>query len=607
MSHLIYGRDKTERIVATERVYANGVAGSMEHVFVRNADGSVKDHYDKIRPFIFASSNAENIDFESAEPAFLRHWTEYPGITCEKLAGNGYYDCLVSADNTYQLKAITEDLDSTYYVQPSRQAQYMLRRGATFFKGMTFKDMLVVYLDIETWSSGQFPNARNPKDVIYVASIWTSTGTAKVLALIPEHPKNAPHNYGEHVKIYNDEKSLLIGLITSIQNINPDVICGHNINNFDFPYIKDRCEFHGVSFGVGRNGEAPHFFSTTMKLAERDIDYTNWKVYGRHVMDTMLLAMKVDVVKRDMPGYGLKVLVRDYLHKAAEDREYIEGNELTARWITDKKSVLRYALDDVKETEILFRTFGQAYFYLSQMLPYGLQDCSRLGSGTLFESIFIREYLFKKHSLPKTDEPQSIPGGFAGIFFFGHVGRPCIYLDVASLYPTLAEDLYIMPRKDELFIYQPVIQELKKFRLTIKSKRDSTKDPDEKETLGSIDGAVKIVLNTGSYGILASQYFQWNDYDEAARITTNGQRVIKSMITAASKFGGMVVKVDTDGMLVALPPDVDSQEKEKEFAMRVQVFVNELVDTGLYEGAHDQLLKIEQLEFIEEEEDEDAE
>ncbi len=586
---LIYGPSNRERIVATERVYSQGVGGSMEQVFVRGADGKVTATYEKVRPFIFASSASEKLkSFEGVD-----------GIEIKPLKGSGHYDRLVLANTQWKLKDVTEELDSDHQYVLSKSAAFMLQTGHTFFKGMSFKDMLVAYVDIETWATGNFPNSKISGDHIYVISVLLSTGEKRVFALDKDINDG---RFDEHVVTIDTEKSLLKLFVNYLSKVDPDVICGHNINNFDLPYLQDRCKLHGVMFGIGRDGSEPHSFPTKMKLAERDVDYINHKVYGRHVMDTMLLAMKVDVVKRDMPGYGLKVLVRDYLKKAAADREYIEGDALKQTWLDDKKKVLRYALDDVLEAEILLRTFGQAYFYLAQMLPYGLQDCARLGSGTLFETIFIREYLRRGYSIPKKDAPRDIPGGFAGIFQFGHIGAPCIYLDVASLYPTLAEELVIMPSKDDLCIYQPVIRELKAFRLKIKRQKEEATDRDQIETLGAIDGACKVVLNSGSYGILASQYFPWNDYDEAERITVNGQRVIKSMIMAATDLGGHVVKVDTDGMLVAMPIAYRTEAQEKVFAKMVEEHVNELVNNGLFEGAFDQELQIEKkLEFVEEE------
>lgn len=48
------------------------------------------------------------------------------------------------------------------------------------------------------------------------------------------------HIVGSHVISYDTEKELLVGWRAFIEKVDPDVVIGYNIANFDLPYLLDR-------------------------------------------------------------------------------------------------------------------------------------------------------------------------------------------------------------------------------------------------------------------------------------------------------------------------------------------------------------------------------
>jgi DNA polymerase delta subunit 1 len=48
------------------------------------------------------------------------------------------------------------------------------------------------------------------------------------------------HIVGSQVISHKDERKLLQGWSTFVQRVDPDIIIGYNISNFDFPYLMDR-------------------------------------------------------------------------------------------------------------------------------------------------------------------------------------------------------------------------------------------------------------------------------------------------------------------------------------------------------------------------------
>jgi DNA polymerase elongation subunit (family B) len=265
--------------------------------------------------------------------------------------------------------------------------------------------------------------------------------------------------------------------------------------------------------------------------------------------------MQIDVVKREMPGYGLKDLAK-YIGKAKEDRIYIEGSEIASIWDGSHPSItidelLEYAYDDVEETMELDKKFGASYFFASQFAPMGYQDVFRLGTETSITGIFLREYYRQGYSIPEPEPPRRYGGGFAGHNFVGHLKQKAIGIDIESQYPSLGDELNIELPNDILKIYKPILKTLKALR--VKYKNLAKEGGVNAEMYDAQQSIYKIYLNTMSYGVLGSASFPWNFFDGAELITVNGQNVLRCMMRGINNYGGKVIKWDTDGILCTYP------------------------------------------------------
>lgn len=550
--HLLYGRDEEEKIVAVEPVHNKNLV----EVFTR-IDDVVESRYEPYDFFMFVNSN-EAKDL-------------IKGYSTQNLKGKNYYDTLVTSDNYGSLYQIRNQLEN--YMMPYKNSQYLLTSGKTLFKNMLFNEPLILFFDIEvmTKEGYEFPNSRRPEDEIFMVSAKTNRGDKFVL-YTGEKAKSEERDVS--YLNYKTEQDLIKGLVLMIRKVNPDILVNHNIFNFDLTYITDRCDMHNISFAIGRNGSEPNTYSTSIKFADRSREYTNYQVYGRHVIDTMFLAQYADVVIRAMPSYNLKDLVK-FVGKAKDDRMYIEGEDISKVWrgqhdTHTREDLIKYAIDDVDEAEIIYKEYGQSFFTLTQMIPMSYQDVFRYGTGGQVEYVFMREYLFQKQSYPKPDAYRKISGGYADVLKFGIILKKLIYADVKSLYPSLGKLLKIQPKKDELGLYQQILELLAQTRYEIKAKikQYTTEGKDELVSQQkATDGSVKIFLNTMSYGFLAFGASGFNDFDEAERITKSGQSIIKQMNQLIVDDGGIPVKVDTDGVAMVMPDKWVGKEEE---------YVNEL-------------------------------
>jgi len=376
------------------------------------------------------------------------------------------------------------------------------------------------------------------------------------------------------------EKCLLEQLVGIITERDPDVIEGHNIFSFDLPYIQARCSQHNVPFAIGRDGLIPRSYPASIRFAERSIDYPFFDIPGRNVIDTLFLVQSYDISKRSIQSYGLKSVARHFGF-AAKDRTYIEYSEISGLWKSDPDRLLRYALDDVRETRELSSLLSGSSFYLAQMLPFTYAMTARTGQAAKIEALLTREYLRNKHSIPKPSFGKQQYGGYTAVFLKGVLG-PIVYADVESLYPSIMLSNNICPRTDELKAFPGVLSDLKVLRLKTKGMATAEKSAGNEPLSANYDamqGSFKILINA-MYGYLGFAGGIFNDYDEADRVTSTGQSIARKMIREFEAEGCQIVEVDTDGILLIPPDGVTDEEEERALVKKVSSLMPEGIRIG---------------------------
>lgn len=551
---LLYGADEESNIVAIENLKDRK---NIVQIYSQTATGVVS-RYEKFDPFIYIQSN-DNI------------LQDLKDVRKEYLLGTNVFDMRIHSQNVATLFWVKKNAAKS--MMPMMNSQYQIDSGKTLFKGMKFDDVVRLYLDIEvkTAEGFDFPNPDRSDDAVIIVSFVTNTGEEMVI-------------HGD------DEKDVLTRFLKEFRRIDPTVVVGHNSSNFDLPYLETRFRLHGIDFALGRNGSAPEKFLTSIKLAEKSKEYWNWQLWGRHTMDTMFMAMQWDIVQRKLPSYGLKDIAKT-LGFATEDREYVEGNQITALWTSDRERLLRYALDDVRETKKLDEFFAQPYFYLTQMVPMSYQDVWRYGTGTKIDGIFTREYYRSHWSLPEADPKREYGGGYADAFVHGMVEEHLAYVDVKSLYPTIMETAGICSKKDELGVFPITLSMLKEMRFKAKAlaKTFSSQGLHSHAAVEDARQNVMKILINSYYGWLGWEFGMFNDYDEAERVTVTGQSIIRKMIEIGDSIGAPTIKADTDGALMVVPAEYrGSMETELKFVAIVQDKLNEwYTGNGIIELDHD--------------------
>jgi len=482
------------------------------------------------------------------------------GIKCspaiKRLKGRGDYRHQVSFDSWGEMdrarKAISEKAgvsaghpDSPVYFVSDPIQQHLLVTGQTFFKGLTFEELTRMQLDIETFcpEGYEFPNPNREEDRIIVISLSDNTGWEKVLS-------------GRDMS----EKEMLEELVRTVQERDPDIIEGHNIFNYDLDYISRRAKMQGVPLVLGRNGRTARSRPSRVIIAERTISYSRWDIYGRHVIDTFILAQFYDVVTRELESFGLKDVARQ-LNLAPPERTYLDGDRITWHFLHAPEKLHRYALDDVRETRALSDLLSRSYFFQAQIFPLSFQNVVVRGNAAKIDSLFIREYLRQGHAIPKSGEARSFPGGYTDIFYQG-VAKGVVYCDVRSLYPSLMLCEGIGPRKDKLGIFSRLLADLRDFRLQAKDMAAQATASEERQFFDALQSTFKILINS-FYGYMGHAQSHFSDFDQAEKITSRGRSLLQSMIEWLRKKGCQVVEIDTDGIYFVPGPDITTGRQEE--------------------------------------------
>lgn len=515
--------EKMSRICAVE-THKDGTAS----VFQRMPDGSVVKSEMPFRPFLLTAFNA----FPD----------ELPGIRMTELSGEGDFRFRADFDNTELYDEAVKTLKKTtgfsggqpnapFRLFSDMTQQFLIQHDLRLFTGMAFPELRRMQFDIETLCTPgyEFPNAARPDDAVIIISLSDNTGWEKVLSLAD----------------YPSEKELLEAFSAEVAERDPDVLEGHNIFRFDLPYLEARAKRCKAKLRLGRDGSTPAKRNSRFSVAERIINYTRYDIYGRHVSDTCFLLYFYDAVHRNLDSYGLKYAARHF-GVAAPERTYIDGAKITDAWTNDRENLLKYALDDVRETRALSAILSPSWFYQTQIVPFGYQNCMVRGNATRIDALFAAEYLKAGHALPAPERGRSFAGALTRAFDAGVFER-VDHCDVRSLYPSVILSEGWVPARDSLAVFPQWLKRLRAFRLEAKDAAKAAETPEKKDYYGALQSAFKILINS-FYGYLGFEQGFLNDFSMAEKVTARGREILTLMLDTLESNGCKIIEMDTDGI-----------------------------------------------------------
>ncbi|MBD3164488.1 DNA polymerase II [Candidatus Woesearchaeota archaeon] len=406
-----------------------------------------------------------------------------------------------------------------------------------------FPNLEMLSIDIETDLKGK---------QIFAISLY-SKKIKKVLLLKEE-------GRYENAENFPDEKSLLENFKSLIHQLDPDVIIGWNLIDFDFSILKDKFRQYKIPFNLGRTGR-----ECSIRLTESFFTDSSANFAGRAVIDGIHL-MKVSFLR--LPDYKLNTAAKEIMGDEKLITSAERGKEIEELYGKDPQKLVDYNLKDSILVYNILRKSRTLDLSVKRSLLTGMQLDRVNASIASMDSLYLRELKKRKIAAPSAfvnDSDRRIRGGYV------MQSKPGIYegiivLDFKSLYPSVMRTFNIdpwsfvpeekyksMPKKEQEQLIEapngahfknqegilPMILE------RLWKQRELAKKANDKLT----NQAIKITMNS-MFGVLANPTCRFYSLEMANGITHFGQFLNKLTAKKVEERGYEVIYGDTDSIFV---------------------------------------------------------
>ena len=214
---------------------------------------------------------------------------------------------------------------------------------------------VIASFDIECMSeSGNFPEAKNDNDpIIQIGTVFSYYGESEPFykhMITLNGCTKIPALEDVEIVSYKSEKNVLLAWTKLIQEMNPDIITGYNINGFDFGYMKGRAEkfnilnsFSKLSRIIGETAPWEEKVLSSSAMGDNLLKYFNMN--GRIIIDLM------KVLQRDakLDSYKLDSVSAFYIKDPIKKTVYIKERDET-----DITTTSIYGIKDDQYISILY-------------------------------------------------------------------------------------------------------------------------------------------------------------------------------------------------------------------------------------------------------------
>ena len=626
INEFLNGRDPMERIVNIECGYEDDKVS----LIYKTKEGERRVKMDDFKPFVWAKNSVAVRMFDGDRKELKKQMIEW-GISVKALSttfsGNEVSDRLTNGYKyifyakhrmSYQRflmffqKAKTpiygdkkknpleKQISSREFLAVNPVEQYMISTSRRLFKGYNGYDELKrLQFDLET-------QGLNPEiHAIDQIGIRTNKGFERIITITGE---------GEERKL--NELRAIIEFVQILRDEKPDVIAGHNSENFDWNFIIVRCQQLGTSL----EEISLQFFKhpiykknkeSVLKLGG-EIEYFKPTImWGHTIVDSLHAVRRAQAIDSNMKLANLKYVTK-YLNLKKENRVYVPGQHIGEIWleteptyafnnsngdwykVTEKNKKLdgydmvsgryiveRYLLDDIWETDKVELKLNESNFLIGKMLPTTFQRACTMGTAGIWKLILLAWCYERSLAVPSFDVSRRFTGGLSRLLKVGYADR-VVKLDYNSLYPSIiltwniASDLDISNAMVSMLEY--VLSEREKYK-DLKGEA-SAKAKKIKKLLETFEGSeeekrklkieqqaweaeasandkkqlpLKILANSFFGGFGAPDVFPMGDVVCAEKTTCVGRMSLRLMISHFNNIGYTPIVGDTDGFNFQMP------------------------------------------------------
>lgn len=357
-----------------------------------------------------------------------------------------------------------EDDDQQNYIAVAPIEQYMIYTGKRLFKGYDdYDDLLRMQWDLET--TGLDPHTCKINQI----GVRTNKGFEIILTVDDKM----------------SEYQAILNFFQIIQDIKPDVISGHNTENFDWNFISVRLEQYGeklkdCSKAFFPKGVYKKAKQSVLKLGGEMEYYYPTCMWGYNLTDSLFAVRRAQALNSNIKKADLKYITK-YSNLNKPNRVYVPGKIIGTTWantnktfafddsngqwfeiknsnkdeyiesedaytekatnrkfqrVTGKYIVERYLLDDLYETDKVEKQYNQANYLVCKMLPVSFEKVCTMGTAAIWKYIMVAWSYEHELAIPQTVKKTSFTGGLSRLLSVGYVSD-IVKLDYNSLYPSI--------------------------------------------------------------------------------------------------------------------------------------------------------------------------
>jgi len=391
-----------------------------------------------------------------------------------------------------------------------------------------------------------------------------------------------------------NEEEMLKKFKEVLEEYDPDIVCGHNINGFDLPFLIKRMEILRIPRDLGRSEK----FAITRKLRYSFIP----NVCGRVIVDSFEIYRRDPWVK--FKRYDLSTISKKML--GVGKIEFGEGNyikKVRDVWNrNDFREIIEYARRDavLALRLVVEKRLLDKFFEIAKLSGLVLQD-SLGGQSQRHEFRLLREFYKRNFLMPckPSDVGDRVKkhGLKGALVLEPETGfhEWVICLDFTSMYPSLIRafnictttyltngenvDHFVSPFgtkfvKPSIFkgVIPQIVDDIMSTRVVVRKQYRIETDTENKRILKAKQLALKDLLNSlyGYTGYVRSRLYVM---DIANTITAFGRDTItKTKKLIEENFPAKVIYADTDSVFIK--SDVKDLDKAMEFGREISDFIS---------------------------------
>ncbi|KAH8672572.1 DNA polymerase family B-domain-containing protein [Tricladium varicosporioides] len=452
----------------------------------------------------------------------------------------------------------------------------------------------ILSFDIEcAGRKGVFPEPQIDQ-VIQIANVVTRYGEKKPFVRNVFCLDSTSTIINTQVLEFDREEDMLSKWRDFLEEVDPDIIIGYNICNFDFPYLLERAahlrlkDFNKWTRLHNKRSEARESNFSSKQMGNRDTKATNTN--GRLQLDLLQL------VQRDhqLRSYTLNSVCAQFLGEQKEDVHHTMITELFNGTPETRRRLAVYCLKDAYLPQRLMDKLSclENYTEMARVTGVPFNFLLARGQQVKFVSQLFRKARDQKLVIPnfKTDPSEDQYEGATVIEpTRGYYDVPIATLDFASLYPSIIQahnlcyTTLLTPEavktlkleKDEDYIVTPngdmfcttkrrkgllsqILEELLTARKQAKRELAVETDPFKKAVLNGRQLALKVSANS-VYGLTGATVGKLPCLPIASSTTSYGRQMIeKTKAEVEAKYtiangythDAQVIYGDTDSVMV---------------------------------------------------------